>query len=129
MKQDKMFKDLQLNNIDVILSFIKKENERQIKKWGIQTHNAVVWDTILNEEVGELTKDMLQIYKSEPEKIQQHFDSAFREAIQVATLSLKIAEMLFHEEEISKIKYWISTVKESCIEEIRNIFGKFKSLC
>lgn len=93
-KAGAVLSDLQLNNIDVILSFIKKENERQIKKWGIQTHNAVVWDTILNEEVGELTKDMLQIYKSEPEKIQQHFDSAFREAIQVATLSLKIAEML-----------------------------------
>ena len=95
MKKNKEFTDLNLSNLDNLLFFIKKENEKQIKKWGVQTHDTIVWNTILNEEVGELTKEMLEIYIDDSGEANRHYKSAFHEAIQVATLSLKIAEMLF----------------------------------
>jgi len=89
-----IFTDLKLVNLEGLLDYVDKENERQIKKWGIQTHNSAEWNIILNEEIGELTKEMLEIHFGDWEKARKHYETAFKEAIQVSTLALKIAEML-----------------------------------
>ncbi|QHJ81839.1 MAG: hypothetical protein [Bacteriophage sp.] len=39
---------------------IKRETERQDKKWGIQFHTPEVWLAILGEEVGESNKAFLE---------------------------------------------------------------------
>jgi len=64
------------------------ENHRQIKKWGVQEHDAYTWFTILAEEFGELAQAILQneFEQGIPEKV-------IKEAIQTATLAIKIAEM------------------------------------
>lgn len=88
-------KDLCLNGLDDLKELVLAENERQLQKWGIQDHNSVVWYTILAEEVGELAQAMLEYHFSCGNKNRQ---AIVKEAIQSATLCLKIAEMYSHGE-------------------------------
>lgn len=71
------------------INMLYDEDARQREKWGDQTHSIYKWITILSEEVGELSKAVLEAY---------HSDAALRdvvkEAVQVATLALKIAWMV-----------------------------------
>jgi len=67
---------------------VKLEHENQITKWGIQDHDLFKWLTFTTEELGELAKEISeqQFRNGTKEKI-------VKEAIQTATLCLKIAEM------------------------------------
>ena len=65
------------------------ENKRQLKKWGVQDHNMFTWLAFAMEEVGETSAAMADyIFRDGPIK------NISKEAIQVATLFLKIAEMI-----------------------------------
>lgn len=64
------------------------ENHRQLARWGTQEHDPYCWFTILSEEVGELAQSILQY---EFEDTDSH--GIIKEAIQTATLAIKIAEM------------------------------------
>lgn len=68
---------------------IAKESFRQLEKWGIQKHTLPEWLMFTTEELGELANAISEFMYREgkPEEI-------FFEAIQVATLALKIAEMI-----------------------------------
>jgi len=91
-----MATDLQLKD-SWVWEEVACENRRQINKWGVQSHNIAEWHLIIAEEFGELSKEMLA----------EHFEGdsynpsdriALRsrlenEAIQLATLAMKIAEM------------------------------------
>ena len=81
-----MFKDLLLTKetLDDLIKDVEKENINQINKWGIQTHSMCRWVTITAEEFGSIAKAVLNEDK----------DRVYAEAIQVATLCLKIAEMV-----------------------------------
>jgi len=72
-----------------IMEWILGEHLRQLTKWGIQTRTAFEWMTYLTEEVGELAKAISEVEYREGERAQIK-----KEAIQVATLALKIAEMM-----------------------------------
>lgn len=85
-------KDLCLTNIDKLIISVKEENKRQIEKWGIQDHPLPEWMLILNEEVGELNKAVLEQWY-ESGDFRELKNRTYKEAIQVATLALKIAEM------------------------------------
>lgn len=71
-----------------ITNRVQSENRKQLGKWGVQTHSAFEWLTYTTEELGELA-----------EAIQEHeyrdgsAEQVVNEAIQLATLALKIAEM------------------------------------
>ena len=67
---------------------ISEENRRQLRKWGVQTHSAFEWLTYTTEELGELANAI-----SEYEYRGGEREDVVKEAIQVATLALKIAEM------------------------------------
>jgi NTP pyrophosphatase (non-canonical NTP hydrolase) len=101
-------KDLALKTnglFDLVLS----ESRSQIKKWGIQDHSLAEWHLILAEEYGELSKAILelQFYQDSRQNLNGTSDiinltqrtknevkkEVKKEAIQVATLALKIAEM------------------------------------
>uniref|UniRef100_A0A6H1ZF24 dATP/dGTP diphosphohydrolase N-terminal domain-containing protein n=1 Tax=viral metagenome TaxID=1070528 RepID=A0A6H1ZF24_9ZZZZ len=73
-----------------IVGSIQNENERQLLKWGIQTHSPFEWLTYTTEELGELAQAILEHEYRDGTK-----EAVVKEAIQVATLALKIAEM-FH---------------------------------
>lgn len=70
---------------------VESENARQLRKWGIQTHSPAEWALILAEEEGELARQILGLQFGG-----DHYTGTFdlqAEAIQVATLALKIAKM------------------------------------
>jgi NTP pyrophosphatase (non-canonical NTP hydrolase) len=81
-------KDLCLNDWEGLSGLIWLEHCRQIKKWGIQDHTPEDWLMFTTEELGELSNAIAD-FKF------RHGDSARvrDEAIQVATLAIKIAEM------------------------------------
>lgn len=76
-----------------IFEMIHAESRRQIQKWGIQDYSPFEWLAFLTEEMGELS-----------EAIQNHEYHAglqtevVKEAIQTATLAVKIAEMYLNKE-------------------------------
>jgi len=80
-------KDLELKN-RYILGMVREESNRQIHKWGIQDRESFEWLTYTTEELGELAKAISEhCYRNGlPSNV-------VKEAIQVATLALKIAEM------------------------------------
>ena len=82
------YTDQLLKDSDWILRVIDYENARQYNKWGIQTHSAFEWLTYITEELGELANAI-----SEYEYRDGNKRAVALEAIQVATLALKIAEM------------------------------------
>ena len=66
-----------------------KELQNQISKWGVQTHSMFEWLNYTLEELGELAKAVSELEYRNGSK-----EEIYNEAIQVATLSLKIAEMI-----------------------------------
>ncbi|MBN1690435.1 MAG: hypothetical protein JW901_05395 [Dehalococcoidia bacterium] len=80
-------KDMQLTHPSIFPAVLR-ENQRQIEKWGIQDHSPFEWLTYATEELGELANAISEHHNrgGDPEAV-------WKEAIQTATLCLKIAEM------------------------------------
>ena len=87
--------DLCLNDPQ-IMDLIKQENIKQITKWGVQTRHPFEWLAYTTEELGELSQAISEWYYRHGER-----ENIVKEAIQVATLSLKIAEMFLNLERCS----------------------------
>lgn len=83
-------KDLCLKN-KIIFEEVMEENKIQIDKWGIQDHDPADWLMFTTEELGELSEAIADWKFREAES-----DNVVKEAIQVATLALKIAEMFLN---------------------------------
>lgn len=81
-------KDLALKSKNILFELVGLESENQILKWGIQDHEPSEWLMFLTEEIGELAKAI-----AENQYRNGNVKDIIHEAIQVATLSLKIAEM------------------------------------
>lgn len=80
-------KDLELTD-PILLDLVRLESARQIGKWGIQDRHPFEWLAYLSEEFGEVSKAINEaVYRNGPAS------DVVNEAIQVATLALKIAEM------------------------------------
>lgn len=67
-----------------ILNLIKKERERQDKKWGIQNHNIFKWLAILGEEVGEVNKSALE----------NNYQEVISELVQIGAVAVAMIESL-----------------------------------
>jgi len=80
-------KDQQLKDTR-LFEEVMQENRRQVEKWGIQDHTPFEWMLYLSEEFGELAQAIAENYYRVG-----GLDAVVKEAIQVATLALKIAEM------------------------------------
>ncbi len=80
---------------------VEIENNHQIKKWGYQNVDPHKWLGYLTEEVGELAEAINKIY-SDYDKERVEEVNIYKEAIQVATLALKIAKMRRQEQENDK---------------------------
>lgn len=70
---------------------VKNENIEQLEKWGIQDRDPFEWLAYTTEELGELAKAI-----SEWNYRMGSPADVMKEAIQVATLALKIAEMFLN---------------------------------
>lgn len=84
-----VLRDKRLRGLPRLLTIIDEENKRQLREWGIQCRSPFEWLTYLVEEVGELAEAISESYYRDKNKI-----SIRNEAIQAATLALKIAEMI-----------------------------------
>ncbi len=85
----KQYTDKELTSLRILMLSVKKEGERQVNKWGVQKHSLFEWLTYTTEELGELAKAIAEMeYRS------GMIDDVYNEAIQTATLCLKIAEMV-----------------------------------
>lgn len=82
-------KDLLLTD-RAIFDLVQVENLSQARKWGIQDRSPFEWLAYTVEEVGEMAQAI-----SEYEYRNGRADHVAHEAIQAATLCLKIAEMFF----------------------------------
>ena len=90
----KKYKDRCFMNFTFVWDRLLKENESQISKWGIQECTAFEWLSYTTEELGSLAKAISEhLYRNGSK------DKVIAEAVQVATLALKIAEMFENEEE------------------------------
>ena len=85
-------KDGQLEQIEFSVASVLGEHRRQMAKWGVQDRTSFEWMTYLTEEVGELAEAI-----SEYEYRGAEVVDIWAEAIQVATLALKVAEMALGE--------------------------------
>ncbi len=81
-------KDQLLEHRERLFLQVIDEQDKQVAKWGVQDHTPFEWMTFLTEEVGELAQAI-----SEVEWRNGTVAEVSKEAIQVATLALKIAEM------------------------------------
>ena len=84
-------KDHELKNPD-LFEMVKEENLRQIKKWGIQNRDPFEWLAYTTEELGELSNAISEYLYRDGQRSQ-----VVKEAIQTATLCLKIAEIFIEE--------------------------------
>jgi len=82
-------KDLCLETYtEKIAPLVFRENLRQLKKWGVQDHLPAEWLMFTTEELGELAEAIGEWnYRC------GSTEAVVKEAIQTATLALKIAEM------------------------------------
>ena len=88
----KQYTDLMLLKTTWWIKAIVDEHSRQLAEWGIQTHSAFEWLTYTTKELGSLAKAI-----GEHEYRGGSKERVVDEAIQVATLALKIAEMFENE--------------------------------
>jgi len=95
----KFFKDQEFRNFSKLREMVMVEHIHQIVKWGVQSHTSFEWLTYTAEELGSLAKAIgdFEHRNGPPQKV-------VVEAIQVATLALKIAEMFTTGEEKTAVK-------------------------
>jgi len=67
---------------------VKAEAQKQVDKWGVQTRTPFEWECYTQEEAGELSQAIADHYYGRGTK-----EKVIKEAIQTATLCLKIARM------------------------------------
>lgn len=80
--------DRAFTDFEALMKMVSEENIRQIEKRNIQACTPEEWIMYLGEEYGELCKAI-----SDHESLRGSAGDVIKEAIQTATLALKIAEM------------------------------------
>jgi NTP pyrophosphatase (non-canonical NTP hydrolase) len=84
----KKYIDRCLENNNWIIKKVANEKSNQLIKWGVQFRTSFEWLTYTAEELGELAKAIGEYEYRKGTK-----EEVVKEAIQVATLALTIAEM------------------------------------
>lgn len=92
-QMERQITDRGLKALPTLVSLIQVECARQIEKWGIQDKTPFEWVTYTTEELGELAEAVTNFEYGRGRK--RH---VVAEAIETATLCLKIAEMYLEEE-------------------------------
>lgn len=88
----KQYRDECFVNFDWLTHQLWEEHLRQVKKRGIQERSAFEWLAYTAEELGSLAKAINENHYRKGPK-----EKVISEAMQVATLALKIAEMFERE--------------------------------
>ena len=84
-----------MTKIDYPISWrITNERESQDRKWGEQNHNDYVWNAILTEEVGEVSKAILESRDSGIGLDAINVDELEKELVQVAAVCVAWLEAI-----------------------------------
>lgn len=75
-------------DVQAVIRDVQDERLRQFEKWGYQAHDLPTYLTILAEEVGELSEEILK------DKFDQRTDSLYVEATHVAAVALAIMQRI-----------------------------------
>lgn len=78
-----------------IFGCVAEERKRQEMKWGTQNHNPLLWQNILTEEIGEVSKELNEFSFSADLK---RLENARTELIQVAAVAIAFADSLSRNE-------------------------------
>lgn len=79
---------------DNILLEIIKERHRQDEKWGEQNHLPIEWVAILTEEVGEVSKEALEVHFDDHYQNRDRLYRYKEELIQVAAVAVSMIESI-----------------------------------
>lgn len=80
---------------DLIEKQIREERTRQDDKWGVQNHSPAFYSLILHEEIGEVSKAILDGYDHIEESFSEEAFAHIREElIQVAAVTKAFIECL-----------------------------------
>lgn len=82
-----------LTKLPKLVDLVLEEHEHQIDKWGVQTHTPWEWLGYTLEELGELSAAISDYEYGDGLIGDGVISDVVREAIQAATLCLKIVEM------------------------------------
>ncbi len=80
-----------------VLSMISYERDRQLTKWGLQSHVDPIWNSILGEEVGEVSRALCEsfhrvgFYKEDDPVL---LDELTAELVQVAAVATAWVECI-----------------------------------
>lgn len=112
------FEDGMLLRLDELMARIRREGDRQLVKWGVQSHTLPEWMLYLAEEAGEAAQAAGDHYHGR----EVTADKLVQELIETATLALKIAEMMlpWTLEEIQK-KQEEAPPQEPKLEVVANV--------
>ena len=88
---------------EVAVKMIQRERRKQDEKWGEQNHPLNIWLMILMEEVGEFSKEILELnFAIEPAQQEadliERRDRVKNELIQVAAVSQAMLEYILRQE-------------------------------
>lgn len=104
-KHNLLLSDKGLILINDIEKMIMIENNKQINKWGYQTHNSGNWLKIINEEMGEVNKAIMEY-----EYRKGTLEAIIYELIQTTTLLLKLTEMYLIQLSLKEGNYHINFI-------------------
>ena len=89
-KTPKCFSLEWVNGLRPVIADIRTERRNQFLKWGFQAHDLPTWLVILNEELGELSEEILKAkFIPGPPRPQLR-----AEAVQVAAVAAAIVQYL-----------------------------------
>lgn len=77
---------------DLIFAEIKAERERQIAKFGVQRWEPIEWVAILTEEVGEVSREALEMHFTQFHKDTGQKERYKKELIQSAAVIFAMLE-------------------------------------
>lgn len=70
-----------------IIGLVEAELDRQVEKWGVQLHPPLEWNAILGEEVGEVSKAILETWYQDRADTDGGVEY-MRELVQVAAVAI-----------------------------------------
>ncbi len=81
--------------MDYIFEMIRKERIRQDAKFGAQNHSPIIWNTILAEEVGEVSKEICDGHFTKDVFVEFYkHEKAVEELIQVAAVAVAMVQSM-----------------------------------
>jgi len=105
--------------MEQIFEQVKNERERQDIKWGVQRHDPFIWLAILNEEVGEANKAVLENFWDDEE-----MENYREELIQVAAVAIAAIESFDDSNDETEDRPYTDSWDELSDDELNLINGK-----